>query len=262
MSGEAFGGLEEALVKENDLLLLGVNAGDHYIPLRVMARVEVPYLYDPIAEGQLPAPLAASPSTNGIKNNTWFPAAQLGSTNVTGNPVDVFDLTRYPNYVYQMFIGVSPALLRVYLQQPFGTNQRSLPLINYISSYAQAGYFDGHFSPLYRPSKKTQTWVLPGMSIGLGYQNIEPVPSYPLLMFYMNALNVGVVTDAETAYKMISEEGYAKIFTVGGLQPTSYDVPSHYNIAGIHLDDTMAEVSAGVTVVNPTSTANLRTRQQ
>jgi hypothetical protein len=262
MTYDAFGGLEEALVQENDLLLLGVNAGDVYIPLRVMARVEVPYLYDPIAEGQLTAPLAASPSTNGIKNNTWFPASQLGSSNVTGNPVDVFDLTRYPNYVYQMFIGISPALLRVYLQQPFGTNQRSLPLIQYISSYAQAGFFDGSLSPLYRPSKKTQTWILPGLSIGIGYQNIEAAPEYPLLMFYINALNVGVVTDPATVYRMIAEEGYAKIFTTGGLQPTSYAVPTHYNIAGVHLDDTLEEVTAGVTPQQSTSTANLRTRQQ
>jgi hypothetical protein len=253
--------LEAVLVRENDLLLLGFNGGETYVPLRIMARVEVPYIYDVVAEGQLPAPLAASPSVNGITNNTYLAATQLGSQYISGKPSDIFDLTRYPNYVYQAFFGIAPAALRVFLQQPFKTDQRSLPTIGFTPAYAQSGYFDGLMSPLYRPSRKTQTWVLPGMSIALGYENVEPQAVYPLVFFYLNALNVGVVSDPATAYAMVSQPGVAKIFTVAGIQPVSYNVESHYGIKGIHLDDTLQEIASEL-VSTGQSPLGLVTRQQ
>jgi len=261
MVGFDFDDLEPVLVKENELLLLGINGGSVYIPLRVMARVEVPYIYDPIAEGQLAGPLAASPSLNGVTANTYQTALQFGSNNISGRPSDVFDLTRYPNYVYQMFLGVAPSLLRVFLQQPWHTDERSLPIISYTPNYSQSGWWDGLMSPFYRPSRKTQMWVLPGASIALGYENIEPQVVNPLFLFYINALGIAVVTDPATAYAMVSQKGMAKIFTVAGLQPISYNVPSHYGIEGVHLDDTLAEVTKGVTPTQ-SSPVGLVTRQQ
>lgn len=254
--------IESVLVRENDLLLMGFNGGEDYVPLRVLARTEVPYLYDAVAEGQLSAALAASGSANGISGNTYQPALQLGSSFISGKPTDVFDLTRYPSYVYQSFFGIAPAALRVFLQQPFKTDQRSLPIIGYTPAYAQSGYFDGLLSPLYRPSRKTQTWVMPGMSFALGYENVEPEAVYPLLFFYLNALNVAVV-DAATAYAMISQPGLAKIFTVGGLQPISYNVESHYGVSGLKLDMTLGEVQTAIPPIDKNSgPQGLVTRQQ
>jgi hypothetical protein len=121
-------------------------------------------------------------------------------------------------------------------------------VISYTPQYSQSGYWDGDLSPLYRPSRKTMTWILPGLSIALGYENIEPGdPLYPLLLFYINALNVAVVTDAATINHMLStppgQPGAAKIFTIAGIQPTGYDMNAHYGMAGVTLDATPDEVA-------------------
>ncbi|MBF6555571.1 MAG: hypothetical protein IVW52_05265 [Acidimicrobiales bacterium] len=257
-NGADYSDLEPALVHENDYLLMGINGGRTYIPLQVIARVEVPYLYDTIAEGQLAGPLAASPSTDGITNTTFQTALQLGSSKVVAKPTDIFDLTRYPEWVYQAFLGIDPPWLRVFLQQPFRVDQRSLPIVYYTPNYPQEGYWDGYLSPVRRPSKKTQMWVLPGLSIALGYDNIEPQPAYPLLYFYINALNVAVVTDPELAYAMLTEPGKAKIYTVGGLQQVQYDPTSYYGITGFPITADKAKVTAGVTPVRQV-TAGTRT---
>lgn len=239
--------LEPFLIKENDLLLMGINKGQRYIPLRVMARIETPYLYDTVAEGALPSGVAASTSTNGVLNNTFVPALQLSSQNLPGKPYDVFDISKYPDLLYQMFYGIDPPGVRVFLQQPFKVDQYSLPTIAYTPAYAQEGYRDGFESPFYRPSHKTQVFVLPGLSIALGFVNVEPQVVYPQLLFWINALSVAVVTDPHLVLRMITEPGVAKIYTVAGLQSVSYSIPSYYKIQGVKLTDTTVEqVEAGL----------------
>jgi hypothetical protein len=251
--------LEPILARENDLILLGFNNGETMIPLQVMARVEVPYLYDPIAEGQLTGPLAASPSTNGITNTTFQTALQLGSSQVVAKPTDIFDLSAYPQFLYQAFVGIDPPWLRVFLQQPFRTDQRSLPIVYFTPSYPQEGYWDGYTSPVDHPSRKTQMWIPPGMSIALGYANIEPQPAYPLLYFYINMLSVAVVADPEVAWEMVSGARKTIITTVGGLANTSYKPAIYYGISGFKMTATKSEVAAGVA---PTGTKPiLGTRQ-
>lgn len=239
--------IQDALIRENDLLLMGINKGTTYIPLRVMARIEVPYLYDAVAEGQIPNGVPPSTSTNGITNNAVQTALQLSSSNLPGKPFDVFDISKYPDLLYQMFYGISPPQLRVFLQQPFRTDQGSLPIIAYTPAYSQEGYKDGFISPFYRPSRKTQVFVLPGLSIALGYVNITPQTVYPQLLFWINALSVAVVTDVDLVYEMVNKPGVAKIYTVAGLQNVSYNVQSIYRIPGVKLtDNTKAQIEKGL----------------
>lgn len=239
--------LDEVLILENQLLMMGVNGGATYIPLQCVGRVETPYVYDPIAEGQLTGPLAASPSTNGIANTTFQTPLQLGSSNVVSKPTDIFDLTYFPNWLYQMFVGIDPPWLKVFLQQPFRTDQRSLPLVYFTPSYPQEGFWDGDTSPPWRISPKTQMLVLPGLSVALGYDNNQPFPAYPLLVFYINALNVAVVNDPNLAYEMLTVPGKARFFTVGGLQDVQWKPQSFYGITGFPLTADQDEVAAGVT---------------
>lgn len=246
--------LESVLVHENDLLLLGINAGATYLPVKVVARFETPYLYDTIEEGQISGPLASSPSTDGITNTTFQTALQLGSSKVVAKPVDIFDLTRFPQWIYQMFVGIDPPWLKVFLQQPFRTDQRSLPLVYFTPNYPQEGYFDGRSSPRNRPSPKTQMWVLPGLSIALGYDNNQPQPAYPVLQFAINAMNIGVITDPELAWEMLSVPGKAKIYTVGGLQTVQYDPSAYYGIRGFPITASKAQVAAGVTPISTPTT--------
>jgi len=243
--------IDEALILENQLLLMGVGAGKTYIPLQAIARFETPYLYDPIAEGQLTGPLAASASVNGITSTTFQTALQLGSENVVAHPPDIFDLSYYPQWLYQMFIGIDPPWLRVFLQQPFRTDQRSLPIVYFTPNYPQEGYWDGYSSPPWRISKKTQVLVLPGLSIALGYENNQPQPAYPMLTFYINALNVGVVNDPDLAWDMLTVPGKARIFTVGGLQDVQWKPQAYYGITGFPLTADKDEVAAGVTPIQP-----------
>ena len=243
--------LDPILIKENELLMMGINAGKTYIPLQCVARVETPYVYDPIAEGQLSGPLAASPSTNGISNTTFQSALQLGSSNIVAKPTDIFDLTYFPQFLYQAFVGIDPPWLKVFLQQPFRTDQRSLPLVYFTPNYAQEGFFDGDSSPPWRISPKTQMLVLPGLSIALGYDNNQPFPAYPILVFYINALNVAVVNDPDLAYDMLTVPGKARFFTVGGLQDVQWKPQSYYGITGFELTDDKEAVTSGVTPVQP-----------
>lgn len=241
--------LEDDLIQENELLLMGINGGKTYIPLQTYARFETPLLYDPIAEGQLSGPLAASTSTDGITGTTFQTPLQLGSSKVVAKPTDIFDLTYYPNYLYQMFLGIDPPWVRVFLQQPFRTDQRSLPLVYFTPNYPQEGYWDGYTSPPYHLSRKTQMFVLPGLSIALGYENNQPQPAYPMLNFYINALNVAVVNDPNTAYEMLTVPGKARIFTVGGLQNVQWSPEAYYGVKGFPLTASQQDVIAGVTPI-------------
>ena len=239
--------IQDALIRENDLLLMGINKGTVYIPLRVMARIEVPYVYDAVAEGMVSSGVAASTSTNGITNNQVQNALQLSSSNLPGKPYDVFDISKYPDLLYQMFYGIDPPQLRVFHQQPFRTDQGSLPIIAYTPAYAQEGYYDGFISPFYRPSRKTQTFVLPSLSIAMGFVNVTPQTVYPQLLFWINALSVAVVTDTDLVYEMVNTPGVAKIYTVGGLQNVSFSVQSIYRIPGVQLtSNTKAQIAKGL----------------
>ena len=247
--------LEGVLYKENDYLLLGFNGGRTYVPLQVIARIETPYLYDPIAEGQLSGPLAASTSTNGITGNTFQTALQLGSSNVVAKPTDIFDLSRNPAWLYQMFLGIDPPWLRVFMQQPFRVDQRSLPIV-YLHAQLPAG---GVLGRLHEPARaavaEDPVIVPPGLSIALGYANIEPGRAYPLLYFYINALNVAVVTDPELAWEMLQVPGKAKIVTVA-LAQVQYTPEAYYGITGFPLTTgkgvaaDKAAVAKGVAQVN------------
>lgn len=250
--------LDQALIKENDLLLMGVMSGGtegpNYIPLQCVGRVETKYIYDPIAEGQISGPLAPTASTNGITNNTFQTALQLGSSQVVAKPVDVFDLTYYPQWLYQMFLGIDPPWVRVFLQQPFRTDQRSLPVVYFTPNYPQEGFWDGYESPPWKISRKTQMLVLPGLSIALGYENGQPINAYPMLTFYINGLNVAVVNDPDLAYQMLTVPGKARMFTVGGLQNMNWNPATYYGITGFPLTASQADVQAGVAPVNTPTT--------
>jgi hypothetical protein len=237
--------LEPYMLKENDLVLLGLNGGQDYVPLRVLARIEVPYLYDTVAEGLLPSGIPASTSANGITGlgSSFVSPLQLSSALLPGKPEDVFDISKHPGYVYQAFYGIDPPPLRVYFQQPYNTDQLKLPIIGYQPSYPQEGFRDGFLSPLERPHEKTQFFVLPGLSIALGFANILPEPVFPLINFWINALTIGVITDARLVYDMITKPGLAKIRTVGGLQNVSYSVQDHYGINPVSLTMTMDEIA-------------------
>lgn len=235
--------LEPYLIKENDLLLLGLNGGTAYVPLRILARIEVPYLYDTVAEGILSSGIAKSTSTNGITGTAFQVPLQLSSANLPGKPSDVFDIAKEPGLIYQAFYGIDPPPLRVFFQQPFGTDQYKLPIIAYQPNYTQEGYRDGFQSPLYRPHEKTEFFVLPGLSIALGFANIQPQAIYPLLNFWINAMNIAVVTDPALVYEMITVPGKAKIRTVAGLQNISYSVKNHYGVSAVSLTMTESEVA-------------------
>lgn len=240
--------LDKALFKENELLLVGVmgTGGLKYVPLRVMARVERPYLDDVIAEGALSGPLAASPSLNGISNLTYQVPVQLGSSQLPGRPTDVFDISNFPDLLYQAFMGIDPPSLRVFLQQPFRTDQGSFPVTGFQPAYAQQGWWDGFLSPFRQPNPKAQIIVLPGLSFGLGFANVKPQAVYPQLYFWINEMTVGVVTDAELVYEMVTVPGKARIVTAGGLQATSYTIKNCYKVPGVRLDMSRAEVKQGV----------------
>ena len=239
--------LEVALFKENDLLLLGVNGGGDYVPLRVIARIERPNLYDTVEEGLLPSGLAASTSTDGISGTTYQEALQLSSAQLPGHPTDVFDIAKFRDTVFQMFLGIDPPATKIFLQQPFRSDQGAFPVINFRPQYAQSGWWDGFLSPFRRPSPKAEIIVLPSLSIALAFQNVESQPEYPQLLFWINDLRVATITDVDLIYDMITIPGKARIKTVGGLAGQNYNLPaSPYGIEPIHLNMDKTEIAKAV----------------
>lgn len=238
--------LEPYMVRENVLLMLAFQGGDLYVPVRTTSHVETPYLYDAIAEGQLTAPVAASPSFDGITNHTVQTPLQVSSSKLPGKPTDVFDLARFPHILYQMWVGVDPPQLRVLVQQPYRIDQRVLPIIGHTSSYFQAGYISGEASPLGAPDPKSMLWVAPGISPAFGYVVTDPEPAYPLLRFWINAITLMTVIDPALVRRMIDEAGLAQYVTVGGIQKYPYDPQQYYGIRGVHLWDSDSELAAGL----------------
>jgi hypothetical protein len=238
--------LEEYIVRENELVMLGFAGGNVYIPVKVIGRVETPFLYDPIAEGQLSGPIAGSTSSNGVTSLPVQVPIQNGSTNLPGKPPDVFDLTHYPDIFYQVFIGADPLGLRVLIQQPYRVDQKVLPVVGHTTNYFQAGYIDARMSRLTHPDPKSMCVVAPGISLATGYVNSDPQQAYPLLMFWINACRCAVVTDPQLVKSMIDVDGMAKYLTVGGIQTYPYDPKSYYGIAGVQLDYTLSEIEAGL----------------
>ena len=231
--------LEGSILKPNYLVLLGFSTG--YVPLRVMKRQLVFYMYDPLVEGQISAPVPAGGGATGVSDLGYVAPTRLPSQYISGKPFNVFINTK-SDHLYQLYYGISPSGIRVFMNQPAQTGVRNLFEFTWLQSYLAFGYVDGFESPIDQPSPNTEIIVPPNSDFALGYANPLPYPVRPLLQFVVNELQVKTITDVDLIMKMIEGKVPASIKIVGGLEGMEYDVPAVYGINPIQFDYTPAEV--------------------
>lgn len=224
--------IEDKLLKNNYLLMLGFPKG--YIPLRVVQRDMVFYMYDPIQEGQISEPVPAGAGVNGISDLGYVSPSRMASQIMSGKPFNIFE-NKDSNYIYQLFWGVAPSGIRIFRNQPANTGQNNLIEYQWSQSYMAFGYIDGFESPIDAPSPSSEIIIPPDMDFALGYANPLPYPVSPIFKFVANILKIEVIKEAELVAKMLEGKVPVSIKTVGGLSDYTYNPSTYYNITPIPL---------------------------
>lgn len=237
--------IEDHILKPNYLLMLGFPTG--WVPLRVLYSDPLQfYVYDPIAEGAMATPVPPAISINGIFNLGWQPPTRFSSVNILGRPQNVLRVENVDE-LYQVFIGISPPMLRIYKQVPPGTSIATLDVApgGWSQSYNQFGWIDGRESPFHAPSPRSEIIIPPRLDIAFAMANPTPEPMYPLFNIVLNRMKISVVRDADLVDKMLNRRVYVEYYNVGGLEmpATAFNVENVYNIKPISLDMTKDEIA-------------------
>jgi len=230
------------LLKPNSLALL--HFPDGVIPIRVLKNEFFNYLYDPIAEGQIANPIPPSTSTDGAKNIGFIAPELLKSRIIAAQPINVFRIDRL-SLLYQVFVGIAPSYARIFYAIPSTSAQRNLNVINWGIAYAAAGFIDGFTSPLLYPSPDSEFVITYGLEPGIGYASILQESVYPLLWFYVNRVEFGVVLDVELIMEMLDQRGRGEkafIKTIGGMTNFTYQYRDVFRIRPIPLTATREAV--------------------
>lgn len=245
--------IERHILRENYLMLLGFPTKDNkgYIPLRVMGRELFYYEYDPRQEAQITTKVPPGAGINGINDLGFITPTRLSSQYLTGKPYNVFYVKDY-DQVLQLFYGIAPSALRVYLEAPASVGQKNLDIDRWANNKLQFGYIDGFDSPLLNPSPQSELIIPPELDFAIGYGNPLPVMMDPLIQFVVNRLQVAIVSDPTLVEKMLDGRAPAAIKTIGGLASFTYSTKKVYGIDTIPLDASLQEIATTLGVTLPT----------
>lgn len=236
--------IEDRILQPNYLLMLGFPDG--WVPLRILYTEPLfYYVYDPIAEGAMSGPIPAASSANGITGLGWQDPIRFSSAYIPGRPDNVLRLgTSNLGELLQIFIGISPKMLRLYRQVPMGVNVGSLPSIPnaWSSAYNQAGWIDGRESPFNAPSPRSEMIIPPMLDVAFAMANPTPEPMNPLFLLVINRVSAGVIGDVDLIEKMLARRVYVKYYNVGGLSQYQYDVKSYFGITPLQLNATRQDI--------------------
>jgi len=230
------------LLRPNDVFFLSFPDG--LIPLRVLSHEFFSYLYDPLAEGQLAAEVPPSSSIDGAMNVGFVRPDNLRSRIIAAQPINVLRVND-PATLYQVFVGIAPSYVRVFLNLPAATAQKNLDVMVWGPAYAAAGFIDGFLSPLLYPAPESEFMVPYNIDPQIGYANVLFEPVRPLLWFYINKLKIGVITDVELVLEMLDKRGrgaVAPIKVVGGLTRFTYPYREVFQIDPIPIGATREQV--------------------
>lgn len=235
--------IEPLMIRPNDLALLVFPEG--LIPIRAIASEFFQYLYDPVAEGQLAEEVDASASTDGARDIGFVAPDYLRSRIIASQPIDVLRVDQ-PSTLYQVFIGIAPSYVRVFISQPPASAQKNIDVTKWSRAYAAAGYIDGFASPLLNPAPESELIVTYQLPVAIGYGNVLHERVRPLLQFYINKVKFGVVGDVDLVMEMLDKRGRgerAHMKVVGGLSAFAYDYVGAFRIRPIPIGATRDEVA-------------------
>jgi hypothetical protein len=96
--------------------------------------------------------------------------------------------------------------------------------------------------------------IVPSIDFALGYANPLPFNVDPLLMFYVNHIQVAVVEDVNLVAAMLAGKVPVSIRTIGGLTTYNYPIDSVYGIQPIPLGASSSEIATALGSANPPPT--------
>ena len=200
--------IDKVIVRENHNLALGFKDG--YVFFRATHRELFPLFYDLFAEisgfagaGTVEMTAGQYITVKELKSDT------LASTNI-------FELSE-KDHLYQLFYGLSPSVLRVFLAYPRETEINQLDEGLHTQSYTIFGFIDGFETPLNKPSPRSQIFVPYGPKIGFAFYNYAPYSIKPMMRFIVNRLKVKTITDVDLIMKILQRRVECTFATIGGM---------------------------------------------
>lgn len=212
---------EDLAVKPNQRIVL-VHPTEGYLPLIVRDREPYYQIFNRILSAAGISTLAAVGGTNAtIQSEQFFDS----------NNRDVIQVNN-PRHLYHVFMGVSPASLKVYLEFPKGTIQR-IPDNQNFSNISQYDFVNGWQSPFDDPSPAGEMMIPPGRNLtGFTFSNPLTVAiNQPLVKFVGYKYLVQVIRDATLVQAILGERsGFgARWVPLGGMSGFVYDVRSIFD---------------------------------
>ena len=233
---------EDLTVKPNQRIIL-VHPQNGYLPLVVRDREPFYLVYDRILTTAGIASLGASGSSTAT-----IQSEQLFDSN-NRDEVQVNDF----RHLYHVFLGISPASLKVYLEFPKGTSQR-IPDNQNFSNVSQYDFIDGWQSPFDDPSPAGELRIPPGRNLtGFTFSNPLTVAiQQPLVKFVGYKYLVQVIRDATLVQAILGERsGFgARWVPLGGLSGFVYDPRAYFDADFIPFQWSPADVLKALTQVS------------
>jgi len=229
--------IEGLYLKEN--YLLGLNFPvNGIVPLRVLAQETVIYKYQAVTETN-----EGTLTTTG----TIAAATQEDPTRLTLSVSNLDNVLRVLdcNHIYQVFMGIKPSAIRRYLYYPLEKSRGNLD-VKPIFSKAPFGFIDGFESPYNAPSEKTEIWIPQNIDVGFSWYNPLSSAEQIDIQLLIKKYQVTVIRDGDTVEAMIRGKVPARIATVGGIDPITYDTRDIYNTDFIPFDATREEIDAAI----------------
>lgn len=209
-------------LRENDLVLFNFGPAS-WVPMQVKRRKLTGVIYDPVLQGALGgvlAPNGATPGTGQVSSFQSNVLLSLSSTQTSINGVtDIFQT--FKDYeILQVYAGIAPNWVRVWVQQPGGTGQFTTQLdnnINPTSTYPDVGFFDGYEdgSPFVAPTRRGEFFTFANYSASFAFDNPHNIPASPRLNFLINRAFVTPVTDPKMMVRMFQRSVPVRTVSVG-----------------------------------------------
>ncbi len=229
-----FSDVEKHLLKENYILGLNVPSAG-LVFFRIEAKEVINYVYDEIAE---------------LGPGSFVNYQRLGISSF--NVSNAFEVKHEP-IIYQIFYGIEPSAVRMYVGYPVDMPIGNLETRNVFAS-GPFGFKDGFQSPFPKPSFLTELFIPYNLQIGWALANPLNDNAKPLVNFVIGKYVVDVICDPDLIMRIMSGKKEARIATLGGATYNSslrYDVKSTWGIDPIPMDATAEEITSITGAVKP-----------
>lgn len=208
---------EDLALKPNQRLIL-VHPTEGYLPFVVETRTPFYLVY----EGLLTQAGVTTLAANATASSLQF---------LDGINRDKIEI-KTREFLYHLFMGMSPPSLKVYFEYPKGTNQRTPDNQNF-SPTSRYGFVDGWASPFDDPSPAGEIFLPWGRNTtGWTFHNpLTLAMTQPLLKFVGYEYKVRVIRDIDLVAAVLAERsGFAaRKAPLGGLAGFPYDPREPYN---------------------------------